>query len=126
MASFFLRLVGLFKRDSKAELHRQIAYLKAENRILRSKLPERLQVTTAEKLRLVKLGQAVGTALQALITIVSYRTFLRWASQKTRTRKPPKLGRKPTPEKIRDLVLKLARENAWGYTRILGELRKLG
>ena len=28
--------------------------------------------------------------------------------------------------KIRELVLKLARENEWGYTRILGELRKLG
>ena len=77
MASFFLRLVGMFKRDSKAELHRQIAYLKEECRILRSKLPDRIQVTIAEKRRLVKLGKAVGTALQALITIVSYRTFLR-------------------------------------------------
>jgi putative transposase len=26
----------------------------------------------------------------------------------------------------RDLVLRLTRENAWGYTRILGELKKLG
>jgi hypothetical protein len=24
------------------------------------------------------------------------------------------------------LVLRLTRENAWGYTRILGELKKLG
>ena len=29
-------------------------------------------------------------------------------------------------DEIRDLVLKLARENEWGYTRILGVLRKLG
>jgi hypothetical protein len=26
---------------------------------------------------------------------------------------------------LRELVLRLARENAWGYTRILGELKKL-
>ena len=30
-----------------------------------------------------------------------------------------------TTDDIRELVLKLARENDWGYTRILGELRKL-
>ena len=34
----------------------QIEYLKAENRILRSKLPKRITVTTAERARLVKLG----------------------------------------------------------------------
>jgi putative transposase len=34
--------------------------------------------------------------------------------------------RRRTPEQIRRLILKLAKENQWGYTRILGELRKLG
>jgi len=93
------------------ELHRQIAYLKAEVQILRSKLPQRIQTTTAEKRNLIKLGKAVGPALQALIAIVSYRTFLRWTSAKAAKRKPPKPGHKPTPEKIRELILKLAREN---------------
>src|SRR5262249_38857553 len=32
----------------------------------------------------------------------------------------------PTAPDIEALVLKLARENDWGYSRILGELRKLG
>ena len=31
-----------------------------------------------------------------------------------------------TPDEIRELVLKLPRETSWGYTRILGELGKLG
>jgi len=30
-----------------------------------------------------------------------------------------------TAEDIRKLIIKLAKENEWGYTRILGELRKL-
>jgi putative transposase len=37
-----------------------------------------------------------------------------------------KQGRPRTPEQIRELIILLACENDWGYTRILGELRKLG
>ncbi len=35
-------------------------------------------------------------------------------------------GRRRTAEQICRLILKFARENSWGYTRILGELKKLG
>jgi putative transposase len=38
-------------------------------------------------------------------------------------RKP---GRPKTALEVRELVLRLARETGWGYTRILGELKKLG
>jgi putative transposase len=44
-------------------------------------------------------------------------------SQQGSERKP---GRPRTPEDIRRLVLKIARETGWGFARILGELRKLG
>jgi putative transposase len=68
---------------------------------------------------LVKLGEAVGPKVTWLLTIVSYQTYRRWAHQL--------VGGGPTPKKsTRKLVLKLARENSWGYTRILGELRKPG
>jgi putative transposase len=62
---------------------------------------------------------------------VTYGSFLRWirnattneATKKVSTRKP---GRPRTSDDIRSLVVELARENSWGYTRILGQLRRLG
>lgn len=64
----------------KSELARQIQYLKAENEILRAKLPKRVTVTPTERRRLLRLGKAVGSALKHLVTIVTYRTFLCWVA----------------------------------------------
>jgi putative transposase len=64
-----------------------------------------------------------------VITIVSPRTFARWLNDETprvKHAKRSRPGRPRTPDDVRALVLRLARENAWGYTRILGELKKLG
>lgn len=71
----------------------------------------------------------MGRAIQGLITIVTPRIFARWLQGERSTKqvsRPAKPGRRRTAEEVGALVLKLARENAWGYTRILGELRKLG
>ena len=113
------------------ELARQVVFLREENRILRSRLPGRVVATPAEKSRLIKLGRDLGVKLRDLISIVSYSTFRRWVRDAETAHvasQPPSqpTGRPRTPSDIRELVLKLARENSWGYTRILGELRKLG
>lgn len=115
---------------SENELANQIQYLKIENEILRGKLPKRIAVTPCERNRLLKYGKLVGAAIGQLITIVTPRTFQRWVhaeDAKTLNKAPTaKIGRPKTEEQIRELVLRLARESNWGYTRILGELRKLG
>jgi len=64
----------------------------------------------------------LGSAIKELITIVQPRTFARWASGETSKTKPRKPGRPRKPEDVRQLILQMAKDNAWGTKRILGEL----
>ena len=103
-------------------------YLTVENEILRSKLPKRITITPKERHRLVRFGQKLGKALRQLTTIVTPDTLLKWIRTERRDGKKlsAKSGRRRIPEHICRLILKLAKENQWGYSRILGELKKLG
>jgi putative transposase len=62
------------------------------------------------------------------VTIVSPSTFLRWIREENKAGKKGsgKRGRPRTAEEIRDLILLMAKQNPWGYTRIMGEIKKLG
>lgn len=129
MPSLFRRLLGVLAGSSQAELRRQNQFLRAENEILRSKIPGPIRVTPQERARLLRLGVAVGAAIHSLISIVKPATFLQWvrrASQQPVTCRPRNPGRPRTPEQIRELVLRLARETGWGYTRLVGQMRLLG
>jgi putative transposase len=125
------RLLVILATATDRELARQVKFLKVENEILRSKLPPRITVTPKERRRLVKFGARLGKAIHDLVTIVHPSTFLRWLREDAKRRarlkrRAAKRGRPRTKEEIRTLVVRLAKENAWGYTRILGELKKLG
>ena len=129
MSRIFQPLLFLLARCTRNELIRQIEFLKAENQMLRQRVPKkRIFLSEDEKKKLIEVGPAVGPALKHLLTIVSYATYRRWvrnaAGECPKSKK--KMGRPKTKEEIRDLILKLAGETGWGYTRIMGELKKLG
>ncbi len=131
MASFrniYTSLMLVIAGSTNKELACQVSYLKAENQILRSRLPDRLSLTHREKNRLVRFAKNLGSALNHLATIAHPSTIRKWIRDASgRVAKPRKnVGRPRTAEQIEKLILKLAKDNSWGYTRILGELRKLG
>lgn len=120
-------LLFLLARCTRNQLIRQIEFLKAENEMLRTRINKQMiYVRPEERRRLLELGKALGPAVEHLLTIVSYHTFLRWLRQERRQAPVRQIGRPPKPDEVRALVLKIAEETGWGYTRILGELRKLG
>jgi putative transposase len=128
MRNIYNALLLLIAGATNKELARQVTYLKVENRILRGKQSGRVAVTAQERNRLVRFGAKLGKALNQLVTIVHPDTRRRWIreSRKQRKVKAAKVGRRPTALEIRKLIIKLAKETGWGYTRILGELKKLG
>jgi putative transposase len=68
----------IIARSTQKELARQVSYLKAENQILRSRLPDRISLTQREKNRLVRFAKNLGSALNDLATIVHPGTIRRW------------------------------------------------
>ena len=126
-AKIFHPLLALIASASNNELAKYVEFLKEENKILRARVPGQIHTKPDERSRLVKLGKALGQAIEELITLVAPSTFYRWCreEQSGKSKKNPKGGQRK-PREIRELVLEIARTTKFGYTRIIGELRKLG
>ncbi|MCA9124649.1 MAG: transposase [Planctomycetaceae bacterium] len=126
MREIFQPLLFLLARSSEEELRRQNEFLKAENELLRKRVPKkRIFLNQEERERLMKLGLAMGPAIRHAITIVDYSTFRRWVKKSDNKATATKVGRPRIAQVIRELVVQIANETGWGYSRILGELRKL-
>lgn len=125
MSQLFQPLLFLLARSTTDDLQKHVEFLKAENKMLRKRVPNKhIILSTDERAKLLKLGKELGPGIRHLITIVSYSTFRRWVRKeegKGLTRK----GRPRLAAIVRELVVMIAKETGWGYTRILGELKKL-
>ena len=125
MTKLFHPLLALIASASDCHLRRQVRYLKEENQILRARIPGQVHTRREERDRLLKFGLPLGAAIEELISIVTPGTFCRWRRE-ARRGKPSLRKPRGKSQVLRDLVLKIARETGFGYTKILGELRSLG
>lgn len=122
------RLFNLITEITHSDLKRQIEFLKVENTILRQHcLHKRIVVDDRQRQKLLKYGLPLGGRIKYLISIVHYGTFYRWVSQMHQSKSITyKRGRpRVIPDQIKQLIAQMAKCNKWGYTKILGELKKL-
>ena len=132
MASIIHPLLALLASLTRQELARQVTYLKAENRILRSKLPNRITLSNQERRTLIRHGKKLGARLKELVSIVSYSTFRKWmrsiedAPDKRPKAKETKPGRPRVEESIGEAIIRIRKETGWGYTKIVQAMRRLG
>jgi putative transposase len=133
MAAIVHPLLTLLASLTRQELAQQVTYLKAENAILRSKLPDRITLNNQERRRLVRHGNKLGPRIKELISIVSYSTFRRWVrtmedgpAKRPKSEAKAKPGRPRTDESIADTIIRIRKETGWGYTKIVQAMRRLG
>lgn len=124
------RLIGLLVRGGGPDGERdlEIAVLRHQLAVL-SKQGKRPHYRRVDRALLAAAARLLPRERWSCF-LVHPETLLKWDRQlrgPKATRSRRRRGRLPIDREIRDLVLRLARENPrWGYMRIRGELLKLG
>jgi transposase InsO family protein len=115
-------------RSAVAALEVENAVLRHQLRVLRRSVKRPL-LSRGDRVLLAAASRLVPRERWAVF-LVSPQTLLRWHRELVRRkwtyrRRSP--GRPPLDPAVRELVLRMARENSkWGCVRIQGEIRKLG
>ncbi len=134
--STVVELVRL-SRQSESEKDREILLLRRQLAIVERRQKSPMRLSRSEKAMLValairlkaKTGRTIKT-MGEVIRTVKPATLFRWHNQLVRRKWTYRChnqdGRPRTDREIERLVVRLARENGWGFERIEGELLKLG
>ena len=124
----FLELLVL-RRRPECEKEVEIVLLRHQLRVLERQVA-RPQLTQADRALLAAFGRMLPRKVWKLSLFVTPGTLLRWHRELVARRwtyPHRRAGRPATAAEIRELVVRLARENpGWGYRRIQGELVGLG
>jgi transposase InsO family protein len=121
-------VIGLFR--SQAALQAEVLMLRHQLNVLRRKSPERIVLTSVDRLVFVGLYRLAPKILDAL-KILKPETVVRWHRSGFRAywrwKSRPRGGRPTIPAEIRKLIREMSIANPlWGAPRIHGELLKLG
>ncbi|MGK0189488.1 MAG: putative transposase [Verrucomicrobiales bacterium] len=111
-----------------------IDHLQEEIRVLMEQQGgQRLRFTDDQRVRLARKAKRIRFGrLKEIASVVTAQTLLAWhrkliAKKYDGSSNRRIVGRPPTKEELRELVIKMAEENrTWGYTRIQGALANLG
>ena len=128
---FLVILAGWMNRQQQEV----IEYLRTENQVYKEKFgKKRILLDDDQRRRLAVKGKVLGRKrLEEVGTLFTPDTILRWHRMlvakkwdySDRRKKTP--GRPPLSDEIRQLVVRMARENpSWGYDRIAGAMQNLG
>jgi putative transposase len=123
-------------RFHQADKDLEILLLKQQLRILERKLGHKARINREEKCVLavlaVKLMQLLTAFAHQLPGSLLFKTepVLKWHQELARGtwtfKQPRQVDRPATNTELRALVIRLAKENDWGYDKIKGERQKLG
>ena len=108
-------------------LQEEVRVLKEQHGSKRPRFTDDQRARLARKAKKIKFGR-----LKQVASVVTPQTLLAWhrrliAKKYDGSGNRKKIGRPPTSDELRSLIVKMAEENrSWGYTRIQGALANLG
>lgn len=126
-----LSLQALFLRLSTSDPSIELLLLRQELSVLRRQVPQP-RWRPEDRMSIAALLSGRPRAAWPRTLLVNPEVVLRWHRQLVRRKwalfsRRPRRGRPPLDPELRELILRMARENSrWGYIRIRSELLKLG
>ncbi|VGO13905.1 hypothetical protein PDESU_02462 [Pontiella desulfatans] len=126
--SIFQAFTLLLQERFRPRYDARLQLLTYQVKMLRSRIDEsKIYTTPQERAELLRLGEQLDHDISDVMLVVQPATYRGWLRQRNPNRKKRGAGRPGTAQATINLVMRMARENlGWGYSRILGELKKFG